>query len=275
MLSIRDALAQANQLNSDSARLDVELLLCHLLQKNRSWLFTWPEKTLDTVQEAEFQQLFARRLAGEPVAHITGQRDFWSLTLKVNSSTLIPRPDTETLVEWALTLALPEQAKVLDLGTGTGAIALALAVERPCWTITATDINPDAVQLARVNAVAHQLHVNVMTSRWFESISPQQFDLIVSNPPYIPADDPHLAQGDVRFEPHSALVADHQGLGDIQRICTGARSFLATGGWLGIEHGFDQAKPVQEIFTRAGFDAVRTVEDLAGQPRITVGQFSG
>lgn len=272
MLSIRDALAYANQLNSDSARLDVELILCHVLKQNRTWLFTWPERSLDNEQEARFLQLFARRTAGEPVAHITGQRDFWSLTLKVNNSTLIPRPDTETLVEWALALPLPTHANVLDLGTGTGAIALALASERPGWCITATDISADALALAQDNARTHQLDVTFIESNWFAAIAPQRFDLIVSNPPYIPADDPHLQQGDVRHEPLSALVADGHGLGDIARICQRAGDYLAPGGWLGLEHGFDQATGVQEILVGTGYRKVRNLVDLAGQPRISVGQ---
>jgi len=226
------------QSSTDSAKLDAQVLLLDVLQKPHSYLFSWPEKQLSAAQQQQFDEHCQRRLNGEPVAHITGLREFWSLPLQVNSSTLIPRPDTETLVEHALGLALPATAKVLDLGTGTGAIALALASEMPNWQITAVDRVADAVALANTNKQRLGFtNVNFVQSDWFSEVATQQFDLIVSNPPYIEHDDIHLSQGDVRFEPLSALVADDDGMADIKYIISQARDFLTPNGMLLIEHG--------------------------------------
>ena len=203
---------------SDSALLDTELLLCLALGVDRAYLKTWPDRWPNTEQLNAFQGYFQRRLRGEPIAYILGWQGFWSLELKVSTHTLIPRPETELLVETALALSLPQQASVLDLGTGTGAIALALASERSTWTVTALDVEPLAVALAEENRANHSLdNVRVLQSNWFSSLPAVKFDLIVSNPPYIENNDPHLSQGDVRFEPASALVSGPQGFDDL--IC--------------------------------------------------------
>jgi release factor glutamine methyltransferase len=275
-VSIAELLANAGgELpDSDSARLDVELLLACVLGCDRTYLYTWPERSLSAQEGSAFNELLKRRQAGEPVAYLLGKQGFWSLELEVNDSTLIPRPDTETLVEQALALDLPSRARVLDLGTGTGAIALALACERPQWRVTGVDKNPDAVALAVTNAKGNGLEwVEFIQGSWFAPLpEASQFDLIVSNPPYIAANDPHLTQGDVRFEPHTALVAAAEGLADIEHIATAARSYLAAGGWLMFEHGFEQAQASQQLLRRLGYQAVTSYDDLGGNPRVTVGR---
>ena len=228
------------QNSTDSAKLDAQVLLLEVLNKPRSYLFSWPEKQLTEEQQQLFDSYCQRRLNGEPVAHITGTREFWSLPLHVNATTLIPRPDTETLVETALELPLNDSANVLDLGTGTGAIALALASEKPRWQITGVDRIAQAVALSTLNKQRLGLdQVNFLQSNWFSEVENQKFDLIVSNPPYIEHDDEHLAQGDVRFEPLSALVAEDDGMADIKHIITQAKDYLVPNGYLLIEHGFE------------------------------------
>ncbi|WP_036188594.1 peptide chain release factor N(5)-glutamine methyltransferase [Marinimicrobium agarilyticum] len=258
---------------SDSPRLDVELLLAWALNKDRTWLYTWPETELTPAQLAEFEPAFSRRLNGEPLAHIIGQREFWSLPLQVNSSTLIPRPDTERLVELALGLSESKpEGNALDLGTGTGAIALAFASERPGWRVVAVDASPEAVQLAERNRTQLGFdHVTCIQSDWFERVS-GVFDLILSNPPYIADNDPHLNQGDVRFEPRSALVAENDGLGEFHRIVQAAPEYLTAEGWLLLEHGWTQGEAVRSIFEARGFQKVRTEQDLGGNDRVTLGQ---
>ena len=275
MASVKENLQRAVELKeSDSPRLDLEVLLCHLLGKSRAWLYTWPEHELDAEQQAAFDRLIERRIAGEPVAHLTGNREFWSLPLKVNRSTLIPRPDTEVLVETILELCPQEALRALDLGTGTGAIALALASEKPQWQLLAVDKMPAAVALAEENRQQLGLtNVQVTQSDWFAGVPAQTFDVIVSNPPYIDAKDPHLREGDVRFEPLSALVADDQGLADIREIARQARGFLAPGGMLLVEHGWQQARAVQKIFADAGYRDITTRLDYAGRERLTLGHF--
>ncbi|WP_207802693.1 peptide chain release factor N(5)-glutamine methyltransferase [Motiliproteus coralliicola] len=276
--TLAELLARAGELKavSDSPELDLQLLLCSVLDKPRSYLYTWPERSLSFEQQQQFEQLLQRRLDGEPIAHILGQGDFWTLTLEVNSSTLIPRPETELLVE--LALAMGEQldqhkVRVADLGTGTGAIALALASEQPRWQISAVEFNPQAAVLAERNRQRLKLNnVEVLQGSWCEPLC-GSFDLIISNPPYIDAEDPHLSQGDVRFEPSSALVAAQQGLADILTITEQALDRLKPGGWLMFEHGFEQGEPVREILRRAGYQQVETHRDLAGHERATVGQF--
>ena len=264
---------QLEQSGSDSARLDAEILLGYALDKNRTWLYTHSDYALSDAELIKINALLAKRIAGQPIAHLVGERDFWSLTLEVNASTLIPRPDTATLVEWALELPLLANARVLDLGTGTGAIALALASEQPSWQVIGVDKSDDAVQLALNNAQKNQLQqVEFKSSDWFEQVA-GSFDLIVSNPPYIDGQDPHLQQGDVRFEPMSALVAEQQGLADIVHIIDQAPHYLRDQAWLLIEHGYQQAEQVRELLKAKGFQQVETREDLGGQPRISGGQW--
>ena len=274
MATVKENLQRATELSeSDSPRLDLEVLLCHLLGKSRAWLYTWPEHPLEESEQSKFDALVKRRIAGEPVAHLTGSREFWSLPLKVNRSTLIPRPDTEVLVETVLELCPQAEARALDLGTGTGAIALALASEKKRWQITAVDTMPAAVALAEENRQRLGFgNVEILRSDWFSSLREQQFDVIVSNPPYIDTQDPHLREGDVRFEPLSALVAEEQGLADIRRIAADARSFLAQNGLLAVEHGWEQGKAVRNVFTELGYVEVETRLDYAGRERITLGR---
>lgn len=258
---------------SDSARLDAELLLAFVLQKNRTWLYTWADKALTAAETAQAEQLLMRRLNGEPVAYIIGERDFWSLNLAVSPATLIPRADTETLIEWALELPLPANSRVVDLGTGTGAIALALASEQPSWMVTGVDYQPDAVALAQSNARRNGLpRVTFIQSDWFSALD-GRFDLIVSNPPYIDAGDEHLSQGDVRFEPRSALVADDHGLRDLAIIIDRAPAYLQGNGWLLLEHGWQQADAVCDLLRQRGFVDVENRRDLGGQPRISGGRW--
>jgi release factor glutamine methyltransferase len=263
---------------SDSAKLDVEILLCFVLEKDRSYLLTWPEKMLIDEQLHYFLQLLVRRIEGEPIAYITGVKEFWSLPLAVSVSTLIPRPDTETLVELVLEqYGDSKNISCLDLGTGTGAIALALASENPSWKIDAIDFNLDAVQLAQLNANKCKLtQVNIFQSDWFTQVeSDKKFDLIVSNPPYIDCDDSNLTQGDVRFEPESALVASDNGLADIKHIADIARGFLISQGKLFFEHGFDQGHVVRRILLDLGFEKAQTGQDLNGHDRISWATFLG
>lgn len=260
---------------TDSASLDVQLLLMQVLGCSRTHLLTWPEQILNAAQLTEFNALLARRCGGEPMAHILGRREFWSLSLQVNDSTLIPRPDTERLIELSLTLPVPAAAAVLDLGTGTGAIALALKHERPHWQVQGVDANPEAVELASSNAAALGLDVSFQVSDWFSVFAPQQprpqFDLIVSNPPYIAADDPHLSQGDVRFEPRSALVAAAAGLADIEQIIEQAPEYLNARGWLVLEHGWKQAAAVRALLSEKGYKKVSTLQDYGNVDRVTYG----
>lgn len=218
--------------------------------------------------------MVGRRELGTPIAHIVGEREFWSLPFMVNPTTLIPRPDTEILVETALNLPLAENAKVLDLGTGTGAIALSLAFERSNWQITAVDKVLEAVALAKANRDNLKLpQVEVLQSDWFDAINRYDFNLIVSNPPYIDEEDEHLSQGDVRFEPHSALTAGEHGYADLFYIAEAARDYLAPGGYLLLEHGFGQALTVRDKMIELGYEAVATVRDFGSNDRCTLGRW--
>lgn len=273
MPGIRQLLATAT-LPGDSGRLEAELLLCHCLQQTRSYLYTWPEKTIDGERCAAYEALLAARRNGTPVAYLTGLREFWSLQLQIDERTLIPRPETETLVEWALELSLPEDARVADLGTGSGAIALALVSERLRWHVLATDISEDALAVARLNARRLGLgNIEFICSDWERSLAPGRFQLIVSNPPYIAMADPHLGQGDLRFEPAEALCSGVDGLDAIRRIIALAPTYLCRGGWLLLEHGYDQVGPVRQLLQSAGFSAVATRPDLAGVDRISGGMW--
>jgi release factor glutamine methyltransferase len=273
MMKICDLLKRAQAaIASDSARLDAEVLLAFCLDRNRSFLYAWPEKNIDDDVADKFRMLIARRAAGEPIAHLVGVREFWSLSLEVNASTLIPRPETEKLVEIALQLRC-DNARVLDLGTGTGAVALALAKERAAWQVTGVDINDDAVQLAQRNAEKNQItNARFQQSDWFAAIA-ESFDLIVSNPPYIAADDPHLREGDVRFEPVRALVADNAGMAAIDTIAQTAPLFLSKGGWLLFEHGWQQGIAARSTLNRNGFTDITTWCDDGGRDRVTGGKW--
>ncbi|MDV6315457.1 peptide chain release factor N(5)-glutamine methyltransferase [Idiomarina sp. HP20-50] len=258
---------------SEDAGADVSALLCFVLDKEKAYLLTWPERELTQAQQQQYKDCIAERQKGRPVAYITGRREFWSLMLEVNDSTLIPRPDTETLVEVALSLKLPDNARVLDLGTGTGAVALALKSERPGWQVVACDHNEEAVALARRNSLALGLEVDVLFSNWLQSVpkSPK-FDLILSNPPYIEAADPHLATGDVRFEPHTALIAENNGLADIETIIKQAKSHLVDQGWLLLEQGWQQADRVIDLLFKTGYKKVNRWQDYARVERVTGGK---
>ncbi len=221
----------------------------------------------------DIRRLPAARRGGEPVAYILGQQGFWKIDLEVAPHTLIPRPDTELLVETALELQPASPAKVLDLGTGTGAIALALASDRPAWQVTAVDRVEEAAALAERNRQRLGLgNAQVRVSHWFDSLAGERFDLIVSNPPYIAAADPHLVAGDVRFEPSSALVAGADGLDDLRVIAAQAPAHLLPGGWLLLEHGYDQAAAVRALLAEQGFIEVASRTDLGGHERITLGR---
>ena len=276
-MQISNLLRQATQAlteNSDSARLDAELLLAHCLNKSRSYLFTWPEIEPENAQLNCFERLLQQRLSGQPVAYLLGYREFWGLKLTVTKDTLIPRPETELLVETALEfLSSKTDSRILELGTGSGAIALALAKELPSAQITACDISIAALAVAENNAKQYQLNnINFLQSDWFSNIpTHQQFDLIVSNPPYIEADDPHLKRGDVRFEPLGALASGEDGLDDIRHLVTHSASFLKQDGILMFEHGYDQGKRTTILMQTAGYEGARCLKDLAGHDRITLG----
>ncbi|WP_323919103.1 peptide chain release factor N(5)-glutamine methyltransferase [Aeromonas caviae] len=261
--------------SGESPRADADALLCHLLDCRRSYLMTWPEHELDAAQQATLAGWLARRLNGEPIAHLIGEREFWSLPLKVSPATLIPRPDTEVLVEQALARLPGGPCALLDLGTGTGAIALALKSERPDADVWAVDRMPAAAALARTNSAALGLPIEVRDGSWFAPLSDApRFAMIVSNPPYIDGTDPHLHEGDVRFEPRSALVAEEQGLADIRLIVTQAPAHLVPGGWLLLEHGWDQGDAVRQLLLQQGYVQVETVRDYGDNERVTLGRLA-
>ncbi|MCW8865172.1 MAG: peptide chain release factor N(5)-glutamine methyltransferase [Colwellia sp.] len=260
------------QESSDSPLLDAQVLLTFVLNKPRTYLLTWPEKHVSNELLEQYVDLLVRRSLGEPVAYITSEKEFWSLPFKVSPVTLIPRPDTEILVERVLEqYNQSDNISCLDLGTGTGAIALALASEKASWAIDAVDFNVDAVTLAQHNAKRLKLtQVNIFQSDWFTQVSAdKKFDVIVSNPPYIDDEDENLSHGDVRFEPKSALVADEQGLADIRHIANVAREYLAKQGKIFFEHGFEQGAAVRTLLAALGYENVQTGQDLNGHERIT------
>ncbi|MNZ22654.1 Release factor glutamine methyltransferase [compost metagenome] len=275
MTIIASLLRAAELPDSPTARLDVELLLAAAIGKSRSYLHTWPERIVSSEAALVFAEYLQRRRSGEPVAYILGQQGFWNLDLEVAPHTLIPRPDTELLVETALELLPLSPVRVLDLGTGTGAIALALANERAQWQVMAVDRVLEAVALAERNRQRLQLNnVQVRSSHWFDALKGERFDLIISNPPYIAAEDPHLVAGDVRFEPSSALVAGADGLDDLRVIVSQAPAHLQPGGWLLLEHGYDQAAAVRELLAQHDFEQIESRIDLGGHERISLGRLS-
>ncbi|QPG04654.1 peptide chain release factor N(5)-glutamine methyltransferase [Salinimonas marina] len=267
----------ASQLtDSESPVLDARVLLSEALEASLTYLLTWPDKAVTGSALMTYKNFIQQRASGQPVAYITGQREFWSLRLKVSPDTLIPRPDTETLVEQALARLPATPCRICDLGTGTGAIALALASERPQDTLLGVDRIAAAVTLARENARRNNIdHAQFMQSSWFDELAGQQFDMIVTNPPYVESHSDYLSVGDVRFEPISALIAGSDGLSDIRKIIAQAPAYLNREGWLLIEHGYTQSEAVQQLLRQAGFTKVTSEADLAGQLRITCGQMSG
>lgn len=273
---LREATHRLQQSGSDSARRDAEILLLHVLRRDVMWLYAHDDEMPSAEALAAFLQLLQRREQGEPVAHLIGRRGFWTLDLAVNAHTLIPRPETELLVEFALEKILAGSAEaVLDLGTGSGAIALAVKSERPSCVMTAVDASADALAVARANAARLHLPIEFLQGSWFAPLSGRRFQVILSNPPYIPQDDRHLVQGDVRFEPRSALVSGADGLDDIRLLVQSAPVHLLPGGWLALEHGFDQAAAVRALMQATGFTQVGSRRDLGSQERITFGCYEG
>ncbi len=258
------------------ASLEVNLLLQHLLQVNRAWVFSHDRDVLNDDQEQDFYALLQRRLAGEPIAYILGVREFYGLSLKVTPTTLIPRPDTETLVDAALQKTPKGMPwHILDLGTGTGAVALAIAKQRPKSNVIGVDASAEALVVAIENAQHLNLtNVRFIESNWFSNLAGQKFEVIVSNPPYIAEGDCHLTQGDLRFEPRSALVSGVDGLDDIRRIIQDAPNYLKPNGWLMLEHGYDQAQSVVALLKGHGFSQIDHAQDLAGTLRVTFGSIA-
>ncbi len=253
------------------SRLEAEILLAHTLGRNRSWLYAHSTNRLGTAQMLAFNELVERRLAGEPIAYLVGKREFFGRDFLVSKDVLIPRPETEHLVEKALELPLPARARVVDVGTGSGCIALTLAAERPAWQVIGADLSPPALALADLNRRLLDLErVELINSDLLAELQDRKFDLIISNPPYVATGDPHLDQGDLRFEPAMALACDGNGLDLIKRLIEQAAKRLASGGWLIIEHGHEQGEPVAKLFQHAGFGQIETATDLAGLPRLTL-----
>jgi len=277
--ALRDA-ERALQATSESSRLDTEALLCHSLQCNRSYLYTWPEKRLTQSQSDTFLHTVERRTAGEPIAYITGEREFWSRVFTVNRHTLIPRPETELLVELALQTVQQQFSNVplpqiLDLGTGSGCIAISLAAEDTNLRVDASDISEEALATARANAERHQATVNFIQSNWFSNIDNCGYHIIISNPPYIAADDHHLRRDGLTFEPSSALVAGNDGMADLLRLIEQSPDHLQQNGLLLLEHGMTQAAAVSQVMTNRGFINVQTHRDLAHRDRVTSAAWPG
>jgi [protein release factor]-glutamine N5-methyltransferase (EC 2.1.1.-) len=266
MTDIRTILRSASHALGD--RLEAELLLGHALGVNRAWFFAHADDTLPAAEEAEFAELVQRRQKGEPVAYITGRRDFWSLPLEVTPATLIPRPETELLVELALS-RLREGGRLLDLGTGSGAIALAIAKERPDATVHAVDASEAALAVAQRNARTLGLRVAFHHGDWFSPVESERYDVVVSNPPYIEESDEHLEKGDLRFEPRSALSSGADGLDDIRRIIAGAPAHLMDEGWLLFEHGYNQGAVARALFGASLWSEGLTARDLEDRDRVT------
>lgn len=269
------ALSGSNK-ETQTPELDVQLLLADVLGVNTSYFYTWPEKDVSDSDKTVFDRLLSERLKGKPIAYILGYQAFWSFELEVSESTLIPRPDTECLVEIALELIDQcQHPNVLDLGTGTGAVALAIASERSDARVTGVDLIPAAVELAQRNNLKLKLNVNIHQSSWFDSVTEKGLDLIVSNPPYIDPEDHHLDEGDVRFEPKTALIANQKGYSDIEIIAKDARLHLADSAWLAFEHGYDQGEGARQILEKNGYQSIETRKDYGGNDRVTLGQWLG
>ncbi|WJW75944.1 peptide chain release factor N(5)-glutamine methyltransferase [Thiohalobacter sp. IOR34] len=278
MTTIKEALAEAlSRLDTESPRLDAEVLLAFALGQPRSHLLAWPDKPLDAETAARFATLIERRAAGEPVAHLTGRREFWSMELEVTADTLIPRPETETLVEQAL-LRIPADAawRIADLGSGSGAIALAIARERPGCRIVGVERSAAALAVAERNRARLGLAgVEFRQGDWFTPLAGERFEMLLANPPYIAEGDPHLERGDVRFEPRSALTAGSDGLDDIRHLVEAAPAYLKTPGWLLLEQGADQAGAVRQLLAARGYRELACHPDGAGRPRVSAARHPG
>ena len=272
-MTIQDALQWARiQLTASlTLRSDIECLLCHVLQCSPSRLLSYPEQKLTTQQQQQFVSLIEQRQQGIPVAHLTGTRGFWSLDIGVNQHTLIPRPDTELLVSLALEKIQPGM-RIADLGTGSGAIALAIKAERNDIWMLATDYSGPALKMAKHNAAKNHLTIHFVHGQWLAALQPESLDIIVSNPPYIRSDDPHLTSGDLRFEPVTALASGEDGLGDIRQLVCQSALVLKANGWLMIEHGYDQSLAVQTLFQQAGFSEIQAFQDYGQQDRVVIGK---
>lgn len=258
--------------NADS-RVDADVLLCFALQCDKAYLMTWPEKMLPSVEQKHYESLIKRRQQGEPVAYIIGKKAFWDWEVLVTPETLIPRPETELLIEQTLSLLPITTCQIADIGTGSGVIACTLAKIRPNWQIVGIDSSAEALSVAGQN-VHHQKLNNVQLQRGYycDALKAHFYDAIISNPPYIPESDPHLAQGDLRFEPQSALVPGKTGLEAYEAMVPAGKKCLKDGGWLLFEHGFDQDQALADLLKYHGYSDIQTIEDLAGQPRVTVGK---
>ncbi len=274
-MQITDALKHARQQfhSSDSAQLDAEILLCTVLRCERSHLYAYPEMELSNPLIESLNKLIVLRSQGQPIAYLAKQKEFWSISFNVTEDTLIPRPETELLIETALKfIPTNSKIKILDLGTGSGAIAIAMASERPSAKITATDISDKALKIAKLNAKSHKIkNIKFEKADWFKIKDAKPYDVIISNPPYISNDDPHLTQGDIRFEPLSALASGEDGLDDLRTIISEAKNNLNKQGWLLVEHGYNQAEPVQQLFIENSFTSVSTIKDYGNNDRVTIG----
>lgn len=276
--TVAETLAEAERLLAEQlglsrreARLEARILACHVLDVETAWLLAHDRDPVEGEHAIHFAGLLGRRLEGEPVAYLLGEREFFGRPFRVTPATLIPRPETEHLVEAALTRG-PDNARALDIGTGTGCIAVTLKLERPDWQVTAVDLSPEALAVARDNAARLDADIRYLHSDLFSALSGQTFDLIVSNPPYVAEADPHMAQGDVRFEPPSALTSGVDGLDAIRAIVSRAATHLADGGWLLLEHGWDQGEAVGHLLAETGFSDVFLDRDLAGHARVSGGR---
>jgi len=274
MITIKSAIEKAIltlSSTSPSPRIDAEVLMAHMLRKSRTYLYSHSDERLNSAQDHTYFQLIEQRYQGKPIAYLTGIKEFWSLPIKVNEHTLIPRPATEKLVEVTLELLKHKpSANILDLGTGSGAIALALAKERPDWNISAADISDSALEIARKNAKNLGFTgIRFYQSNWFNNIPKQRYHAILSNPPYIPENDPHLKQGDLRYEPKNALISGRDGLKDIKEICNLSDSYLLVGGFLLIEHGYHQKNEIKSIMKQSGFTEIQCWQDCEGIDRVT------
>lgn len=276
MIDIKSALLYGVQLltHESKARMDAEILLAFVLKTSRTFLHAHADDVLLDDDWERYQTLLNKRLQGSPIAYLTGVREFWSLPLTVSKATLIPRHETELLVELSLQfLAAQEESRILDLGTGTGAIALALASENPLWQIDAVDISIDAINIAKQNAEHHHLrNVKFYVSNWFSDLPKHKYNIIISNPPYIAVDDPHLKCGDLRFEPINALISGRDGLDDLRHLIGQSPDYLSPEGILLVEHGYDQKVNVQSLFHQAGYHSIQTWKDLQGNDRATCGR---